>query len=463
MAFESISPNMNLVLPGVGQTLGPQYATDLNNSLTIIDTHNHTAGYGVPVPSSGLNINADLTMANNNLTAIKSLRMQPQSILSGPSDLTCMFVNALDLYYNDGAGNHVRITQSGGVAGSPGSISNLNSPASATYVGGSQTFVWQSDANTPANMDNASIILRNLVANSFGLTLNPPAAMGANFALTLPTLPASQKIMTLDSSGNMSAPYDVDNITTAIVANNIVVKKTNIASVSIDTTTTPASSVYLVDTTSGNINITLQTAIGGGYPITIKKVSSDGNSVIILTTAGQTVDGAASGSPELSALNDSFTVQSDGANYEVISKYTLPIYGLAGLTGNQTLTNNTITLVTLGGINGSGITIGTGTITAFYDGFYDIAANLRFATNGAGTRSMFIRVNGSDILEQEQLGFGNGVDNTLSASITSFRLSAGDVVSVYARQTSGGNLDLNGSIIYSNSLSVSRVGVIGGV
>lgn len=209
MSFESISPNMSLVLPGVGQTLGPQYAIDLNNSLTIIDGHNHTAGYGVPVPSSGLNINADLTMGNNNLINIRSLRMLPQSIISGPSDLDCLFVNGVDLYYNDGVGNHVRITQSGGVAGSPGSISNLTSPASATYVAGNQTFVWQSAANTPANMDNASVILRNLVANSFGLTLNPPNAMAANYNLTLPTLPPAQQIMTLDNSGNMSAPYTV--------------------------------------------------------------------------------------------------------------------------------------------------------------------------------------------------------------------------------------------------------------
>lgn len=224
MSFESISPNMSLILPGVGQTLGPQYATDLNNSLTIVDGHNHTAGYGVPVPSSGLNINADLLMNNNNLTLIRSLRMTPQSIIAGPSDLDCLFVNGVDLYYNDGVGNHVRITQSGGVAGSPGSISNLTSPASATYVAGSSTFVWQSAANTPANMDNASIILRNLVANSFGLTLSPPNAMGANYNITLPTLPPGQQIMTLDASGNMSAPYTVDNSTIEINANVIRVK-----------------------------------------------------------------------------------------------------------------------------------------------------------------------------------------------------------------------------------------------
>jgi len=56
MAFENISPNMNLPIPGVGQTLGPTWATDLNNSLTLVDQHNHTAGYGVPIPPAGLKV-----------------------------------------------------------------------------------------------------------------------------------------------------------------------------------------------------------------------------------------------------------------------------------------------------------------------------------------------------------------------------------------------------------------------
>lgn len=220
----NISPNMLLPIPVIGQEASPQWAADLNNSLTLVDQHNHTPGYGVPIPAAGLNITSDLTLNNSNLINIKSLRMIPQSILVGASDLDCLFVNGVDLYYNDGVGNHVRITQSGGVAGSPGSISNLTSPASASYVAGTQTFVWQSDANTPANMDNASIILRNLVANSFGLTLNPPSAMGSNFSLTLPNLPSSQKIMTLDASGNMAGAYLVDNSSIEVNANIIRVK-----------------------------------------------------------------------------------------------------------------------------------------------------------------------------------------------------------------------------------------------
>jgi pectin methylesterase-like acyl-CoA thioesterase len=84
--------------------------------------------------------------------------------------------------------------------GPTGSITGLTPPASVSY--GFGTFVFESNVNTPANLDAGSIILRNIVANSHGLTLSPPAAMSADYTLTLPSLPASKEPVTLDTSGN---------------------------------------------------------------------------------------------------------------------------------------------------------------------------------------------------------------------------------------------------------------------
>lgn len=225
MSDINLSAQMNLPIPIVGVDSGPDYALNLNSCLTIIDSHDHSAGSGVQITPSGMDINIDLPFGSNNATSLKSVRFTPQvSALSGPDDLGCLYEVAADLYYNDGAGNQVRITQSGGVAGSPGSISNLTSPASASYVSGNQTFVWQSAANTPANLDAGSVIFRNIAASSFGLTLNPPAAMGSNYALTLPSLPGSQKFMTLDAAGTMSAPWAVDGSTLEVATNVVQVK-----------------------------------------------------------------------------------------------------------------------------------------------------------------------------------------------------------------------------------------------
>lgn len=206
MANTTISPNMNLVIPTVGVDPGPDWANNLNASLTILDQHNHTSGSGVQITPAAMNINSDLPFGSNNATLLRSVRFDAQpAAISGASDLGCLYEAGVDLYYNDGDGNQIRITQSGGVVGSPGSISNLTSPASATYVSANQTFVWQSAANTPANLDAGYLILRNNVANSKGLTLSPPAAMGSNYTITLPSLPAQNNVITIDSSGNMGS------------------------------------------------------------------------------------------------------------------------------------------------------------------------------------------------------------------------------------------------------------------
>lgn len=205
MAFEIISPNMMLPVPSAGNTSGPQYALDVNNCLTIIDQHDHSPGHGVSITPAGLYINQELSMVGNDLTQTRSVRfLSNPSPIGGGNDLNCAYVSGVDLYYTDGDGNIIQITQGGGIAGSPGSIANLVSPASASYVALSAKFVFQSDANTPADIDGASYILRNLIANSKALTLSPPNSMAADYSIVLPSLPSVTSFVTMDNSGNMS-------------------------------------------------------------------------------------------------------------------------------------------------------------------------------------------------------------------------------------------------------------------
>lgn len=218
MAY-TISPNMNLVIPGVGTEPGPTYATDVNNSLTIIDGHDHTIGSGVAITPSAININASLTMNNQSLTNIGALTLFPQ--LTPPAS-NSIYESGVDLFYRDGNGNNIRITQSGSVAGSTGTITGLPSgTASASFVAG--TFVFQSATLTGANIDGASFIYRNNTASSFGLTLQPPNAMAANYTLTLPSLPSTNNVMTLDTAGNMgSVTYDQVGQTMSSVGANAI-------------------------------------------------------------------------------------------------------------------------------------------------------------------------------------------------------------------------------------------------
>lgn len=212
---------MNLPIPTAGVTAGPEYATDINNSLTLVDSHDHTPGKGVQITPAGLNINTTLPMANNFLTGVAGITLTAQS--STPAVGT-VYESGNDLYYVDGIGNNVRITASGAVAGTPGSISGLVSPASASYVSGSSTFVWRSNTTTAANMDMGSIIIREVSPAANGITISSPTALGANYALTLMTgLPAARKIMAVDNTGAISSTLDVDGSTITISGSTMAV------------------------------------------------------------------------------------------------------------------------------------------------------------------------------------------------------------------------------------------------
>jgi len=178
----TITPNMSLVVPTVGSEAGPTYANDINASLTTIDQHSHVTGSGVPITPAALNINSALSMNNQLLTNVQAVTLYAQGSDASAGSL---YEKGVDLYYRDGNGNVVRITQSGSVTGSSGTITGLPSgTASASYGAGKFTF--QSATSTSATIDGGSIILRNNVANSKGLTLNPPNAMAADMSFSFP-------------------------------------------------------------------------------------------------------------------------------------------------------------------------------------------------------------------------------------------------------------------------------------
>lgn len=260
MADTNPSANMNLPIPAVGIDPGPQWGSDLNSCLTIVDSHDHSSGSGVVITPSGLSINANLPFQNNNAVQMRSVNFTSQSMpINGVADLGCIYVSANDLYYNDELGNQIQITLNGAVAGSPGSISNLVSPASASFNAGTGTFIWRSAANTPANMDGASFIVREQVVSPNGITLSSPTSLAANYTLVLPqSLPASQKFMTLDNSGTISAPWAVDNSTIEVNSNTVQVKALGItaaqlASNSVTTAKILDNNVTLVKTAVPNV------------------------------------------------------------------------------------------------------------------------------------------------------------------------------------------------------------------
>jgi len=133
MANSYLTPEMSLTVPVPGSEPGPNWAYDLNSSLTVIDTHTHSAGSGVQITPSGININTDLTFNSlNNAISLRSVRFTAQgSPLSQVYDLGCLYVSGIDLYYNDENGNQIRLTNAGAVNAAPQFVSaTFNSSAS---------------------------------------------------------------------------------------------------------------------------------------------------------------------------------------------------------------------------------------------------------------------------------------------------------------------------------------------
>ena len=105
----AITPNMNLDLPEVGVTPGPQYATLNNGAFNTIDTHDHTSGKGVKVPTAGLNIDGDLDFNDNGVIGLKQVTFISQA--TNPSTNQSFFVDTSnDLFYRNSSGDLIRLT-----------------------------------------------------------------------------------------------------------------------------------------------------------------------------------------------------------------------------------------------------------------------------------------------------------------------------------------------------------------
>lgn len=213
MANTFTTPNMKLPSPVPGAEAGPQWATDNFNCLSIIDAHTHAAGSGVQITPLGININLDLSFNSFNAISLRSARFAPQGspIPASGSDIGCLYEAGSDLYFNDGAGNQVRITQGGNVAGASGTITGLPSgTASAAFASSSGSFIFQQATSTGANLDVGSIAIRYPgsypTPSGNYIQLQAPSSLASGYSITLPGLPlAGGTFVTMDTDGSLHA------------------------------------------------------------------------------------------------------------------------------------------------------------------------------------------------------------------------------------------------------------------
>ena len=134
--------NMSLNEPSVGQTAGPDWATEVNANFTTIDQHDHTSGKGVQLTPSALNINSDLEFNGN--AAIELKRLTFDSSATGSGTNFSIYQLAGNLYWYNGSGQAVQITNGSSVKTTGGSIDNMaGTDAGVDY--GAPTFRFQFD------------------------------------------------------------------------------------------------------------------------------------------------------------------------------------------------------------------------------------------------------------------------------------------------------------------------------
>lgn len=320
-----LSPNMNLSIPSIGQEPGPNYAFDVNSSLTLIDQHDHSPGRGVQINPAGININADLSFNANSAINLTSLVLLSQT---SNSTLQSIYVKPgtetpaiQDLWYNDSAGNAVQLTFNGLVNATIASL-----PGESFAAG---TFFWKQGAGStvPANFDIGSITIRpNVALTANGVVLGPPSGIGSQYNINLPLLPASTQVLTISPAGIMSTTPNLipsnagsqgqflrQNSTGGTINQNLNSNLTVIT-----TSYAPTTVDDLILASSSALTITLYTAVGNvGKTLTIKKTDASLANIITLTpNASEKIDGASSYT--LNTLNEILTIVSDGSNWQIV-------------------------------------------------------------------------------------------------------------------------------------------------
>jgi hypothetical protein len=246
--FVTQTSNMGLTVPVTGVDPGPDWANQINNSLKLIDAHDHSSGKGVKITQDGINITNDFSVQTNNLTGVKGLAFQSQT--SNSSLTNTLYCLSGNLYYNDANGAQIQLTASGAIAAAAGNITTLSAPAAVVYASGLFDFLQNNTTSTEANIKFSSLVFKN--NGSFplpptnGLVIKSPASIPTPYVLTLPSAAAgaSGSLLTSDASGNLSYS-NVDNATLQASSGVLSVKPLGVQQ----------SNLYVRSTVSGPLGV----------------------------------------------------------------------------------------------------------------------------------------------------------------------------------------------------------------
>ena len=269
---------MDLTLPTVSSTIGPQWATELNAAITTIDSHDHSSGKGTQVPVSGLNINANLSFGNNQLTSLGAATFT--NLGANLTDLNAIYDKDGDLYFNDAAGNQVRLTSGGAVnVGSLGGIGGdyASTAASVYYTDSTKIYTFEDSTSANADITVGDITCDDVTAGGTGdftgtLTVTGAATLSSTTTISGDTTVAGDANFTGNTTGRGIVPVGA-----------ILPLMSNLTGIT-DVTATTAADV------NGYVTCAGQTIVDATSPLNGETIPNINNSVFLMGhgTAGTT-------------------------------------------------------------------------------------------------------------------------------------------------------------------------------
>ena len=253
--------NMGLTLPDVSVTPGPTWASQINSNLSLIDAHNHTDTNGARIPTAGLSIDAELKFNNTAPNGLPASGLSRLGLLAPqtPPLATGVYSDASgDLYYDNGAAQ-VQITSGNNIVGTAGSISGMTPESSASFNGGTGTFLWQKDAalSEAASMDHGPLRLRDGTAGASAITITPPSGLASAYTLTLPSaLPAQQSLLGTSTGGaqsNVAVDSTLTLTSSLLKVANLGVGTAQLADGAVSSTKLATNSVVTAKIADGNV------------------------------------------------------------------------------------------------------------------------------------------------------------------------------------------------------------------
>ena len=377
---------MGLTTSSVGVTAGPTWATNEQTNLTTLDNHDHTSGKGVQLGPSSLNINADLEFNQNSASELKNVIFD--SSVTAASTNYSLYQSSGNVYWRNGSGTAVQITDGSAVNTSGGSISGMSANAQVLFSSNAYVFKFDSTLSDPgiaklgcaditmykydASGSAANVTLKFLGAGTTGVLTVPDEtgtllSTATSFAGTISVATsASNASITLSPHGTGHVVAGNGGATGKITSNGAydLILDTNSG--------TNSSSIAITDNSNGNISLipngTGEIVIGSGSSAG-KITSSGAHDLVLDTNAGSssssiTITDAANGNIALNTNGTGEVVVGSGsASGKITSSGT---YDLV-LDTNAGTNSGTITITD--GANGD-ITIacnGTGDIECSSD------------------------------------------------------------------------------------------------